>query len=352
MAPAKKHAKRVVVNPNDADDSFSTVSPSQSSQDGNCRHPSRNFTRGPRQVSSFWKVAFSGIGLPPCPEYISEPAYANLARVPACHSCFSFCDTILWELRLRCCTNCLALTTLNHYRSGRARKRIQWGKNLPYTNEQYEIYDDGYGVRLDCQRLYETCAVADVRKVEEACEQKASSSVACGESLVSQKALVAEIRNHSKLCRQLEYRALRERIRARDRLAEERLQDIVNRLNVLDWEEELTHAGTNIYSSLGSHKLVRKFEPVTRAHAYIERFRMLSKLAREPLERLANDPTLKVCPSEADIWMFPAVRKVLDIDHDTKVTAEEVSAALGPVLLDLMQEASVLLRGSKAQRRK
>ncbi|KIJ62041.1 hypothetical protein HYDPIDRAFT_169408 [Hydnomerulius pinastri MD-312] len=210
----------------------------------------------------FRKAAITGIGLPPCPEYISEPAYANLACVPACRSCFSFCDTILWELRLRCCTNRLALTTpgpLNHYRSGRTRKRVQWGEKslhvyelLPYMNEQYEIYDDGYDFRFDRQRVYETCAVADVRKVVEACEQTESSSVARSKFLVAQKALIAAIRN--------EYGVLRERIRAHNRLAEGRLQDIVNRLNALGYEEELTHAGTNIYSPFGSHKLIRKFE--------------------------------------------------------------------------------------------
>ena len=85
----------------------------------------RAFLLNRQKSLRYWRCAFESIvNLPPCPSFLSEPEYANLAFVPFCHACHFFvtnscrtltssqgcsarCDSPLWELRLRSCEACL-----------------------------------------------------------------------------------------------------------------------------------------------------------------------------------------------------------------------------------------------------
>jgi len=60
-----------------------------------------------RQLSSDKQV----IGIPECPFYLSEPAYANLAFDPYCHNCLANnIHQIVWEFCKRYCTKCRGFT--------------------------------------------------------------------------------------------------------------------------------------------------------------------------------------------------------------------------------------------------
>ncbi|KAF8416930.1 hypothetical protein L210DRAFT_3406158 [Boletus edulis BED1] len=68
---------------------------------------SRTFLLDRYRSGHVWKTAVSNVpGLPPCPGHLSQPAYAHLTFDPVCHGCFKSCDTIEWELRMRCCPGC------------------------------------------------------------------------------------------------------------------------------------------------------------------------------------------------------------------------------------------------------
>ncbi|KAH9920183.1 hypothetical protein B0H21DRAFT_767734 [Amylocystis lapponica] len=72
-----------------------------------------------REFAFLWKVVRKSIDdFPDCPSYLSEPAYANLAFFPHCHSCLKGnIKTVLWALCARYCNNCLQSKT-SRYSNG------------------------------------------------------------------------------------------------------------------------------------------------------------------------------------------------------------------------------------------
>ncbi|KAJ7591655.1 hypothetical protein C8J56DRAFT_936110 [Mycena floridula] len=65
-----------------------------------------------RSSVSVWKAARSNIpDLPPLPEDLTEPQYANLAFDAYCHICLAIrCETIMWQCHIRCCKRCIDST--------------------------------------------------------------------------------------------------------------------------------------------------------------------------------------------------------------------------------------------------
>lgn len=60
-----------------------------------------------RTAAPFWKAARRNVdGLPDCPPFMSEPAYANLCFNNQCYRCFKPCQMIYWTLRVRLCNAC------------------------------------------------------------------------------------------------------------------------------------------------------------------------------------------------------------------------------------------------------
>ncbi|RPD57570.1 hypothetical protein L226DRAFT_610613 [Lentinus tigrinus ALCF2SS1-7] len=61
-----------------------------------------------RQSEPFWKAARRRVeGLPECPPFLSEPAYANLVFFPYCHSCLKpKVKPVMWEFLVRYCPKC------------------------------------------------------------------------------------------------------------------------------------------------------------------------------------------------------------------------------------------------------
>ncbi|KIJ66542.1 hypothetical protein HYDPIDRAFT_26881 [Hydnomerulius pinastri MD-312] len=70
-----------------------------------------------RSATSVWKSARTHIpGLPPCPDDMSEPAYANLCFSMHCHNCLTInVKNVYWSTRVRYCTTCTktCLETVN-----------------------------------------------------------------------------------------------------------------------------------------------------------------------------------------------------------------------------------------------
>ncbi|TFK91346.1 hypothetical protein K466DRAFT_327075 [Polyporus arcularius HHB13444] len=56
-----------------------------------------------------WRAARKQVdGLPDCPPFLSEPAYANLVFFTECHGCAApdCTDIVVWSFALRCCAKC------------------------------------------------------------------------------------------------------------------------------------------------------------------------------------------------------------------------------------------------------
>ncbi|KAH7920429.1 hypothetical protein BV22DRAFT_1133083 [Leucogyrophana mollusca] len=70
-----------------------------------------------RKSSAFvWKTARLQIeGFPDCPPDLSEPAYANLAFYPHCHSCGKIAYIVLWRFRVRYCAGCKQRKDVDFY---------------------------------------------------------------------------------------------------------------------------------------------------------------------------------------------------------------------------------------------
>ncbi|CAA7266830.1 unnamed protein product [Cyclocybe aegerita] len=62
-----------------------------------------------RHARGVWRAALSSVrALPPCPNDLTEVAYASLAFDNWCHFCFELeVEQISWICRVRCCENCL-----------------------------------------------------------------------------------------------------------------------------------------------------------------------------------------------------------------------------------------------------
>ncbi|KAJ3834329.1 hypothetical protein F5878DRAFT_664878 [Lentinula raphanica] len=57
-----------------------------------------------------WRIARGNVeGLPPRPDDLNEPQYANLLFEPYCHVCLNYgrCENVLWNFRMRSCQKCL-----------------------------------------------------------------------------------------------------------------------------------------------------------------------------------------------------------------------------------------------------
>ncbi|KAI0692020.1 hypothetical protein C8T65DRAFT_730608 [Cerioporus squamosus] len=70
-----------------------------------------------RKSARVWKAArqHAEPGLPDCPPFFSEPAYANLVFFPHCHSCTSAnVKTVMWEFLARYCQNCKVDMLIEH----------------------------------------------------------------------------------------------------------------------------------------------------------------------------------------------------------------------------------------------
>ncbi|CAL1707751.1 unnamed protein product [Somion occarium] len=62
-----------------------------------------------RTAARFWRAARENIkGLPDCPSFLSEPAYANLCFDAHCHNCLKpNIQTVHWEVKARYCQPCM-----------------------------------------------------------------------------------------------------------------------------------------------------------------------------------------------------------------------------------------------------
>ncbi|KAF9227553.1 hypothetical protein BS17DRAFT_391696 [Gyrodon lividus] len=313
----------------------------------------------------FWKTTIRNVkGLPPCPEYITEPAYTYLAFVPLCHGCLAPCDTIKWELRLRCCRGCLSAMTTSISSMSRQNEH----QRLPHPIDPREVFipsttmeytEDEYDLGIDLAHFEPTYSRSDWQAWEEGRKQ---SGVPLTEYVKHQKALSQRVKEHSSLCRDWERKMLQERADLHRRMFDDRR----NKLKRSGWKHVLDWLDTEFCSVFGCLEQVRKLHPYTPTEwteirpqlvnylqqlkaerlewihpgASLRRFMVLLNII-QPFERqLAEDISLKIRPRGIDMCMFPAVQKIVEHGPKAEPTTHCLMRKLKPVLPRLVREWS------------
>ncbi|KIJ68963.1 hypothetical protein HYDPIDRAFT_36075 [Hydnomerulius pinastri MD-312] len=262
--------------------------------------------------------------LPLCPDFISEPAYANLATTSEPTSA-KYCEA-------------------SSHAKGIYRP-------LPRAKYFYEVSNDG--LCFSQSQTYPVHSVSDLQTFEEGC--RTLNSVLDGGFVWEQLDLVKRIHDHAKLCSDWEHDVRLQHQYQCHEVVAERLKE---------WEEDLTFLDSGYQNPLKCHHLVRKPKRLTpaewkiiypplvqfmetikvkhmqkkREESYIERFKILDTVIREVEKKLVNDPLVEARPHGASICMFPAVQEILGVDSRVKLTLEDVSDKLSSVLPDLMNE--------------
>ncbi|KAF9237383.1 hypothetical protein BU15DRAFT_48806 [Melanogaster broomeanus] len=305
----------------------------------------RTFLLNRNKSLAFWKTAINNVGLPPCPDYISEPAYAHLAFVPLCHGCFTHCDSIQWELRLRCCPKCL----LNLSVSIIALKHHLPGLTMPYRTKTHPSVPSP-GVRL--HRIGSYCHAPSTS------QQYTSSED--GLEFYLADVFNNFICQHSSLCLEWQHKMLQSRADLHRGIFDERRNECISSSHWLgcNTRELLDHLDNGPSSKFGRLPQVKKLEPLTpgewteirpqlvdylrqhkakrieklRPGTFRSRFWLLSTALYLDKER-SNGTPLKVRPRGIDICLFPAVQKVIE-----RVKFEFTMNTLAPMLPKLIRK--------------
>ncbi|KAI0938466.1 hypothetical protein AcV5_000143 [Taiwanofungus camphoratus] len=96
----------------------------------------RNTLMNPSLSRSIWQAALAKMrGLPPCPEFLTEPHYVDLLFGNHCHSCGKNEGHVLWEFRVRYCRECeLEKTVLTYDETGYKRRTETQGIIVYYAD--------------------------------------------------------------------------------------------------------------------------------------------------------------------------------------------------------------------------
>ncbi|KAI0744136.1 hypothetical protein C8Q80DRAFT_881284 [Daedaleopsis nitida] len=88
-----------------------------------------------RNSASFWKAARQQVaGLPECPPYLSEPAYANLVFSTHCHRCLkSSTKSAIWEFSARYCQDCKEDMLMYCHPHSQCQVNLELGEQLGFV---------------------------------------------------------------------------------------------------------------------------------------------------------------------------------------------------------------------------
>ncbi|KZT19471.1 hypothetical protein NEOLEDRAFT_1142039 [Neolentinus lepideus HHB14362 ss-1] len=176
-----------------------------------------------RSSKTIWKNALSNIdGLPPCPDDMSEPAYANLAFDLHCHDCDKKnIRNVDFRLRVRYCSTCAKLCLKGEIDEMDERLR----KCL--------IFSDWCG-NYDSQCIYVGAHADAIQK------ELDDLPVEKWEDYIEQKQAQNEkILKHAELCETWEGEVYDKRANEIDQLRAAKREAIIERLTALGWGDEI-----------------------------------------------------------------------------------------------------------------
>ncbi|KAI0044443.1 hypothetical protein FA95DRAFT_1608547 [Auriscalpium vulgare] len=320
-----------------------------------------------RQSLTLWRASYRLVvdtPPPPCPEDVSEPAWAHLLfGGPYCHSCGTKpVNKILFIYRRRACQSCMEqhLVAAHNLRSRFPGIRLADKVDMvPYwqdkTAKQYSYLcfwwdDDVLALRRDLDALLEKHG-----------SEESAAYLEELEKMRSERAAIAERKmQHSQECQKWEDSRVQERARALGQIKMKRMEGIKSRFMALgysgiDVDSIHTHPEVNI-SKLLTDRVWKRILPILRievekAHAErLDKERAARRSQRERhierawIDHLRGRPPrfAALAPPHYDSISWPTLCEL--IEHDESVTPDfedRVNTALqelGPALQETVRK--------------
>ncbi|KAI0745945.1 hypothetical protein C8Q76DRAFT_773444 [Earliella scabrosa] len=213
-----------------------------------------------RSSAPFWKAARQQVpGLPDCPPYLSEPAYANLAFFSHCHSCLKpNIKTAIWEFSVRYCNKCKYDYLLDYASSAGYPELIEdhTGVRGPLLNTC--LARPSKGARYE-EIHYHAPEVEDFKAAYNACRTFAARK----EFVEKAKADVAMRRAHAEAMQAWKSQQEYDRSIELDAIKEARFEAIKDRLRSEGWGDELDLMPPYEMCRFSKHKSCRKSQRMT-----------------------------------------------------------------------------------------
>ncbi|KAK0486349.1 hypothetical protein IW261DRAFT_1455036 [Armillaria novae-zelandiae] len=195
-----------------------------------------------RSSTFVWKRARQNTeGLPPLPEDLSEPKFAHLAFDGHCDNCLRYTPYVQWEPRTKFCRKCLTNSTL--YTNGAPEPVASFVPSYDFSSSS------GH-------RLYHYYIPAITALLEES--ESLSDEMRDAWVLRKRDAFMT-LQIHARLCDDWSDSRAEDRSNELDDLRYRRLEQVIERLTILGWDEELQDQ--RLIDELAWHKLVRQSQP-------------------------------------------------------------------------------------------
>ncbi|KAJ7775127.1 hypothetical protein B0H16DRAFT_86814 [Mycena metata] len=329
--------------------------------------PFRRFLLNRANVG-IWRATFAAVhaaGLPECPPYASELAWARLVFEKTCHICSTTLrvdlamDPVWWEFSARYCGDCMDSETTKTIlpKLKRLDPKRNWKAALP------SVPRNRYPGDLSCffLKAHQNELIDAFNNTENAEERAAIIAKRVEDTRL--------ITHHSNLWRvwtktqidkrkeDAENRQFQKR-QAENAAKETRLQAIVTKLNTVGWSNEPWMTGGELARHIRwlpdvfipkplAPRAYRELEPRLlsqltadkRAHIVTGRLRVLQTalpliISTHELASLA----LEIPPRRPDMALLSPVRLLMEDPTNVPVTAAQLVSALRPVMPGLLQK--------------
>ncbi|KAL4252494.1 hypothetical protein ABKN59_002771 [Abortiporus biennis] len=201
--------------------------------------------------ANLWRASRATVeGLPECPRFLSEPAYANLAFDGHCYNCFKPAKHVIWEFLVRYCNKCKDEMTTSSVTVFLTMNLLD---NLIVPNSMVCLIRDKH--RQTCMHVPDEANV--LRKYQSLTEDERPGFVQDRRDLVRDiEAFVPKA--------QAWYRTKQHaRSEELETIRKNRLQGILQRLRDIGWADELERLKTQEYAPLMKIASVRLSKPLT-----------------------------------------------------------------------------------------
>ncbi|KAK0451974.1 uncharacterized protein EV420DRAFT_1559499 [Desarmillaria tabescens] len=196
-----------------------------------------------RNSLDVWRRARQSLeDLPDLPVDLSEPRYASLLFDKYCQFCLRTTSLVQWVLRTRCCKDCVQNTEIFSPTLDRQSMRMSW--IIPFVRCDDTTYYYVPSVVLLNEEVKDV--LNDETNFHDWCHKKNSSFGA--------------IRTHGEACDTWLAQRLNERKRELRKIRRDRLQDVIERLKALGWEDLIYRVP---WRKIAAHKLVAQSRPLT-----------------------------------------------------------------------------------------
>ncbi|KAJ7172224.1 hypothetical protein C8R46DRAFT_141408 [Mycena filopes] len=326
--------------------------------------PFRRFLLNHANVG-IWRATFATVraaGLPECPPYASELAWARLIFEKTCHICSTALrvdpdmDVVWWEFSARYCKDCMDSETTKSIapKLKRLDPKRNWKTIMPSVpRNRYPGDPSCFYLKAHQNELIDAYNNTESPEARAAIIQKRAEDTRL-------------ITHHSSLWRAWAKKVIDDRRveaanrQAQKRQAEEtaketRLNAIVVKLNALGWSNEPWMTGGELARHIRGFPFVfipkplaprayRELEPGLilqlntdkRVHVVAARLRVLQSALSLIIP--VQTSAFEIPPRRPDLALIPSVRLLMEGPTDDPVTSQELVSALRPIMPSLLEK--------------